>query len=117
MIDTELNIRNYFKTFTAEDLANSIYLFDINFDTVPIESIMQALNSLYEEVKDLKAIIDRDFQSQNGELLPKNPMIQSTIIQDCYKKEAALLKSLSNSDVYNEFVKYKLSIEKEAKAK
>lgn len=109
MNTTELNIRNYLKTFSVEDIANSVYLFGINFDTAPIDTIIESLDSLYEEVKTLKSMIDRNFESQNGELLPKSPMVQAGIAQDCYRKESALLKALSNQDIYNTFVNYKMS--------
>ena len=104
---SEINIRNYLKTFTAEDIANSVYLFGIDFDKASIESIMSALNSLYEEVKTLKSIVDRNFESTNGERLPKDSMIQERIIQDCYRKEEALKKALSNKDIYDTFLIYK----------
>ena len=112
MYTTEQNIRNYLKTFTVEDIANSVYLFGVNFDTEPIESIMQSLNALYEEVKTLKGMIEKDFKPQNGELLPRDPMTQAGVIQDCYRKESALLKALSNTDIYNMFITYKHEKEK-----
>ena len=103
----EQNIRNYLKSFTVEDIANSVYLFGIDFDTVSIDYIMESLNALYEEVKTLKAMVDRDFKPLNGELLPKDPVVQTGIIQDLYKKESALLKALGNKDIYSAFVNYK----------
>ena len=107
MLTAEQNVRNYLKSFTVEDIANSVYLFGMDFDTVPIELIMESLGTLYEEVKTLKGMIDRDFNPVNGEILPKDPVIQSNIIQDCFKKESALLKALSNKDVYEMFINYK----------
>lgn len=109
MITTEQNIRNYLKTLTVDDIANSVYFFVIDFDIESIESIMQLLNRLYEEVKTLRSIIDRNFESQNGERLPKDGYTQKMIIQDCYKKESALLKILSNMDVYNMFIEFKFN--------
>ncbi len=68
---------------------------------------MGAINSLYEHVKTLKSIIDRNFESINGERLPKDSVTQTVIIQDCNRKESALAKTLSNQDVYNAFMNYK----------
>lgn len=113
MNTTEQNIRNYLKTFTDEDIANSVYLYDINFDTAPIDYIMQSLISLYKEVSALKAIVDRNFEPLDGEFLPKDPVIQAGIIQDYYRKESALSKALSNEDIYNAFNSYKIAESKE----
>lgn len=111
MNTTEQNIRNYLKTFTVEDIANSVYLFGINFDTAPIDYIMQSLSSLYEEVRVLKDMVDRDFNQKDGELvrLPKDRASQEVVIRDYYRKESALLKALSNEDIYNAFVSYKMT--------
>ena len=107
MNNVEQNIRNHFKTFTVEDIANSVYFYGIDFDTVPMETLMKNLDGLYHEVKTLNGMIERDFKPLNGELLPKDPAIQSGIIQDYYRKESALLKALSNDDVYSMFSEYK----------
>ena len=48
MLTAEQNVRNYLKSFTVEDIANSVYLFGMDFDTVPIELIMESLGTLYE---------------------------------------------------------------------
>lgn len=69
---------------------------------------MEALYSLYKDVENLKPMIDRNFDPQDGELLPKDPMVQTGIILDCYRKESALVKALENSDIYNAFVNYKM---------
>ena len=111
MNTTEQNIRNYLKTFTVEDIANSVYLFGIDFDTAPIDDIMQSLSSLYKEVMGLKDMVDRDFNQKDGELvlLPKDRASQEVVIRDYSRKESALLKALSNEDIYNEFVSYKMA--------
>ena len=107
----EKNIRNYLKEFTAEDIANSVYLFGINLDDAPIDSIMQSLSSLYEEVGTLDEIVNENFEPKDGEpvLLPKGHAIQKTIIRDYYRKKSALLKALENKDVYNAFVNYEMA--------
>ena len=68
---------------------------------------MGALSSLYEEVKSLRGIVDRNFESLEGERLPKDPEHQSIVIQQCHQKELALKKALSNTDVYQAFLEYK----------
>lgn len=104
---TELNIRKFLKTLSVEDIADSVYLFGIDFDNASMKSIMGAINSLYEHVDTLKSIIDRNFESMNGERLPKDSVTQAVIVQDCSRKESALAKILSNQDVYNAFMNYK----------
>lgn len=109
MIITEQNIRNFFKTLTVEDIANSVHFFGIDFDNESIETIMQILNRLYEDVKTLRNIIDRDFKSQNGERLPKDEHTQRIIIKDCNNKETVLFKVLSNGNIYNMFIEFKFN--------
>lgn len=108
MDSSEQNIRNYFKTFTQEDLANSVYLFGIDFDKESLDTIFGYLIALYNEVVILKDMINRDFEQREGEhvLLPKDPKIQTIIIQDYFRKEAALQKALNNEDVYNKLISY-----------
>jgi hypothetical protein len=107
MYNREHIIREYLKKLTVEDIADSVYLFGIDFDSEPLDSIMSALSGLFEEVQTLRGMINRDFEPQNGELLPKSYEVQSGIIEDCYRKESALLKILSCKEVYDEFVIYK----------
>lgn len=109
MDTTEQNIRKYLKTFTYEDIVNSIYLFGVDFDTASIDDIMQSLCSLYKEVSDLKVMVDRNFEPLDGERLPKDPRVQAVIIQDYDIKKTVLLKALSNTDIYNALKSYRMA--------
>ena len=93
---------------TVEDIANSVHFFGIDFDNESIETIMQILNRLYEDVKTLRNIIDRDFKSQKEERLPKDEHTQR-IIKDCNNKETVLFKILSNGNIYNMFIEFKFN--------
>lgn len=97
----EQQIREHFKTFTPIDIADSTYLFGINFDTDSIESILDNVIALYREVKELRDIIDSDFRKDSEEkvLVPRGRETQSIVIENCYRKESALNKALSNQYV------------------
>ena len=98
-------IRNHFNTFTVEEIANSTYFNGIDFNTEPIESIMSYLNDLFENVKTLSKMIDRNFKQKNDEhvLLPSDHNTQKIIGRDYYEKSAVLSKALSNKCVYDRF--------------
>lgn len=97
----EQQIREHFKNFTPIDIADSTYLFGINFDTDSIESILDNVIALYREVKELRDIIDSDFRKDSEErvLVPRDRETQNIVIENCYRKESALNKALSNQYV------------------
>lgn len=105
----EQQIREHFKTFTPIEIADSTYLFGINFDTDPIESILDSVIALFREVKELRDIVDSDFRKDSEEkvLVPRDRETQNIVIQNCYRKESALNKALSNKYVF-EGVKQRL---------
>ena len=105
----EQQIREHFKTFTPIEIADSTYLFGINFDTDPIESILDSVIALYREVKTLKELDDTDFKKDSDikVLVPKTQETQTIVIQNYYRKESALNKALSNEYVF-EGVKQRL---------
>lgn len=105
----EQQIREHFKTFTPIEIADSTYLFGINFDTDPIESILDSVIALYREVKTLKELVDSDFKKDSDikVLVPKTQETQTIVIQNYYRKESALNKALSNEYVF-EGVKQRL---------
>ena len=105
-MDRESKIREYLKTLDYVDIANSTFLFGVDFDNDSIEHIMAMIMSLYINVKNLKSIIDRNFKPVDGELLPKDPTVQAMIIRDYYAKESALNKVLNNDDVYTAFIDF-----------
>lgn len=84
MYKNEDKIRRYLSKLTKEDIENSVYLKEVNFNTSSLDNIMFCLNKLYEEVK----------------LLKKDT--------DVSKKEFALDKALSSADVYSAFVNYRV---------
>ena len=107
-MEKELAIRNFFKTLSNEDIANSVYLFGLDFNKISLDSLFGYLIALYNEVIVLKDMVDRNFEQREGEhvLLPKDPKVQSVIIGDYYRKEGVLLKILNNKDVYELFIDY-----------
>ena len=108
MITKEINIRNFFKTLSNEDLANSVYLFGLDFDNISLDDLFGHLIALYNEVVILKDMVDRNFEQREGEhvLLPRDPKVQSVIIGDYYRKKGVLSKVLNNNDVYEVFIDY-----------
>lgn len=105
MNDIEKNIRDYLKTLTPEEIANSVYLFGVNFDSISMDLLFEKLFSLYENVTALRNMIDDNFSNGDGPkiLLPKSSEIQSIIIRDCYCKADVLNKILENTTILNEF--------------
>ena len=85
MLDiTGTEIKRNIPKVTKEDIENSVYLKEVDFNTSSLDDIMFYLNKLYEEVK----------------LLKKDT--------DVSKKEFALDKALSSADVYSAFVSYRV---------
>ena len=58
MYKNEDKIRRYLNKLTKEDIENSIYLKEVDFNTSSLNDIMFCLNKLYEEVKLLKKDTD-----------------------------------------------------------
>ena len=108
-MDASEVIRKHLKTLTAKDIADSTYLFGIDFDNDSIENIFGALNSLYEEVISLHKMINRNFTPEDDikVMLPKDPASQTLVIQNYYAKENALLKALNNDIIYKNFITYR----------
>lgn len=106
MENNELKIRDYLKKLTDIDIANSIYLFGVDFENDPIDSIMDSIIALYDNVIGLKNIIESDFGKNNEEkiLLPQTRETQSIIIGDYSKKESVLTKILNNETIQERFV-------------
>ena len=99
--ETDKKIREYFKTFTPVEIGDSTYLFGINFDTAPMEIILDSLIALYQEVKDLRELIDSNFREDSEEkiLVPKDQTTQQIVIENYYRKTCVLQKALSNTNV------------------
>lgn len=97
-IINECEIRNFLKTLTVEDIANSTYLFGIDFDKATIEDILECIIVLYNNVQTLHDIIRKDFK-EDGVLLPQSPETQAVIIADYECKGSVLLKLLNNSSI------------------
>ena len=105
MKNNESIIREHLKSLSVEDIADSTYLFGVNFDTESLDSIFSKLITIYETVMTLKSMIDNNFQNEDGPkiLMPSTPQTQSIIIRDYYSKRAVLEKILSNEVIYEEF--------------
>lgn len=93
----EMKIRTFLKTLTPIDIADSVHLFGIDFDTCQISEVVDSMFSLFCEVKTLERMVDNNFQSEDGEkvLMPSTPQTQTVVIQDYYRKAEALNKLLS----------------------
>ena len=102
-------IRDHLKTLSIEDIADSVYLYGVDFDKAPIESIMEAIYSLNSEVKSLGSLVERNFEQEEGKhvRLPKDRVTKNVVIESYYQKESALRKILSNSYVYFVFDNYR----------
>ena len=107
MINSENEIREHLKALTPKDIADSTYLFGVDFENEPIESILDSIISLYDETKQLNKIIESDFGKNNEEkiLLPQSRETQSIVIENYSRKYDALEKILSNPYVADEVAK------------
>ena len=109
MYSDEQEIRAHFKTLTNEDIANSIYLIGVDLDTIDIDSLLDKVYSLYEEVNTLRRMINGGFKPEGDDpvLLPKDPRVQAGIMDDLSRKQSALIKILDNDKVYYAFWGYR----------
>lgn len=71
-IVNEHEIRNFLKTLSVVDIADSTYLFGIDFDKAPIDDILERIIVLCNNVITLQDIIRKDFKEE-GVLLPQSP--------------------------------------------
>lgn len=101
MITEEIEIRNFMRGLTVEDIADSVHLFGADFDSESIASLIDRVISLYSEVATLKDLVTRNFESENHDkiLVPQSSETQSVVIQDYYRKSAVLEKLLSNKTI------------------
>lgn len=115
----ELEIRQHLKKLTYEDLADSVYLFSINFNTDSLDNIFDSIMALYQNVKVLKEMVDSNFKSTDGVkvLMPSSRETQSVVIQDYVRKEFVLEKVLANKTVKSVFFKILSELEREEAAK
>lgn len=98
MKNEEKEIRSFMKTLSVEDIADSVHLFGADFDQEEIDSLIERIISLYNEVVTLKNLVDRGFESENRDkvLIPQSRDTQTVVMQDYYRKESILEKLLSN---------------------
>lgn len=101
MITEEDKIRNFFKNLTVMDIANSVHLFGVDFDTCEISEIVDCVYSLFCEVKRLERIVESDFKSEDDEkvLLPSSRQTKEIVIQDYSRKCSALIKILECKEI------------------
>ena len=98
-MNDESIIRNHLKNLSLEDIANSVYLYGIDFNSEPIDSIVRSIYTLYEEVTLLEKIVESNFVSETGARLPKDSATRTIIIQDYDMKKDALGKILKNERI------------------
>ncbi len=113
MENDELIIRKHLKSLSHVDIADSIYLFGVNLDTEPIDSIMQDIYTLHREIRTLRSMIDRNFVPINGELIPQGRQAQTAVIQSCHHKEQSFAKIMSNETLYKCYIRYAADLKKQ----
>lgn len=104
----ELQVRNYLKTLSHVTIVDSVYLFGMDFDSESIYEIFKSIYALEKEVESLQSIINRNFESVNGEMLPKSRESQAIISQGCFRKSTALDNILKNKTLKDLYEKYKI---------
>jgi len=99
----EQEARAYLKTFSAVDISNSTYLFNIDFDNDPIDDICSSIESLYNETLSLQRLIESNFCATNEDgdkvLVPSSPKVQGIIINDYIQKCGVLNKCFANDSL------------------
>ena len=113
----EKEVREFLNTLSWVDRVDSTYLFQVDFNITPLDSIFYYINALYNEVETLKGMVDRNFKQREGEhvLIPSSRETQSYVIANYSRKQAILNKILSNQNVSNLFWDYRARIENDNK--
>ena len=109
---TEQKIRNYLKSLTKKDIEDCAYFYDVDFDTVPMNTIIRKIDSLYEDIALLENTINNNFKSEDGYPRP-DPFSRKNIIEDLKRKKGGLLKLFYNKNIYKMFTDYKNEEKKE----
>ena len=112
MSKTEQNIRDYLKSLTIKEIEDCAYFYDVDFDTIPIKTIIRKIDSLYEEIILLENTINNNFKSEDGYPTP-DPFSRKNIIEDLKRKRNGLAKLFYNEDIYKMFTDYKNEENKE----
>lgn len=101
----EEKIRTFLKTLTVMDIANSVYLYGIDFETCEISEVVNSIYSLFCEVKTLERMVENDFKSEDHgkALLPSSKETKSVVIQDYSRKCSALNKILNCPELLEMF--------------
>lgn len=97
MYTNEEKIRNFMKGLTAIDIANSVHLYGIDFESCEFSEIINSVFSLFCEVNELRRMIENDFECKDDVkvLYPSTNQTQEVIIRDYHIKQQALTKILS----------------------
>jgi len=97
----ENDIKKYFNNFSEEEIANSVYLYGLDFENDSFDNILDSVAALYDEVNTLNDIIVSRFENNEGKVLTKEQSaVQYNIIQDYQKKSSILKRILMNDNVY-----------------
>ncbi len=99
-MNIELIIRNHLLSLNGTILYDA-NLSGINFSTTPINIIIEEIINSINEYKELKKLINNDFNTEVKTLVPSTYETQMVVINDCLLKERALNEILANSYVYN----------------
>jgi len=98
----ESDIRKYLSSLSLDDVANSVYLYGIDFNNENLDKIFESILFLYDEVATLQKIIQERFENldETQVLTAEESAMQAAIIQDYHKKSNVLNKVLNNNEIY-----------------
>ena len=113
----EQKIRNYLLNLSKNEKADSVYLFRLDFKETPLETILSSIVNLYEEVNNLKNIIEERFEHEDRTLTKEEAVKQAEIIKDYGRKSVVLEKILCNDLIYDYVIEGIVTIEQDKQSK
>ncbi len=99
----ENNIRKTLKSLSSEELLDSVYFYNMNFEVAPIEEIVNAINYIYVEVMGISSILfEENTNSVRINIISNKSGVKN--FYDSYQKKLAILKKISESPEINEII-------------
>jgi len=105
-------IRYYLSNLSKLDLANSVYLFKLDFMKCSMEVIISSIVNLYVEVNNLKEIIETRLNDKSLVLTKEEAAKQVEIFKDYAQKSKVLDKVLANDVIYDTVITGIVEVEK-----
>ena len=103
-MDREQEIRLYLSNLSKLELADSVYLFALDFMNCPMEDIYESIVNLYVEVSNLRNIIENRLSDDNIVLTKEELGKQQQIFEDYSKKSNALDSVMGNNVIYESVI-------------